>query len=216
MSEQNNFLGSTPSKVTFLLGLLGGVAAVAVVGLIFVLISGGNFDWFKSDGGTDVVATENNDEVVPTQPEEVTDMPSVKADVAEVATYFQPETPAEVCSQDGKPIIRLFSTTWCPHCQWIGETFNKVAAEYVAAGKIIAYHWELDTGDDALTETVETAVPQSEGAIYTKFNPRQSIPTFVFGCKYFRIGNGYEAQQDLASEEKEFRALFDKLITEVK
>lgn len=115
---------------------------------------------------------------------------------------------------DGKPVIRLFSTTWCPHCNWIGSTYDKVVSEYVSQGKIVAYHWQLDTGDNTLTPEKETAVPASELAVYQKFNPEGSIPTFVFGGKYYRIGNGYERQQDLTAEEQEFRAVIDELIKE--
>lgn len=115
---------------------------------------------------------------------------------------------------DGKPIIRLFSTTWCPHCVWIKPTFDRVAKEYVDAGKIVAYHWELDTGDNTLTNETETSVPASEQAVFQKFNPNQSIPTFVFGGKYWRIGNGYEQSQDLQKEEQEFRTVIDELIKE--
>jgi thiol-disulfide isomerase/thioredoxin len=117
-------------------------------------------------------------------------------------------------AMDGKPEIRLFSTTWCPHCIWIKPTFDRVAKEYVDAGKIVAHHWELDTGDDTLTNETETSVPASEQAVFAKFNPRNSIPTFVFGGKYWRIGNGYEQQQSLTLEEQEFRAVIDELIKE--
>jgi thiol-disulfide isomerase/thioredoxin len=117
---------------------------------------------------------------------------------------------------DGKPVIRLFSTTWCPHCNWIGPTYDKVVSEYVAQGKIVAYHWQLDTGDNTLTPEKETEVPASEQAVYQKFNPRGSIPTFVFGGKYYRIGNGYEMEQSLENEEAEFRAVIDELIKEAK
>jgi thiol-disulfide isomerase/thioredoxin len=113
---------------------------------------------------------------------------------------------------DGKPVIYMFSTTWCPHCVWVKPTFDKVASEYAAAGKIIAYHWELDTGDNTLTPQNETAVPQADTAVYQQFNPQGSIPTFVFGGKYWRVGNGYERTQDLAAEEAEFRAVIDQLL----
>jgi thiol-disulfide isomerase/thioredoxin len=113
---------------------------------------------------------------------------------------------------EGKPVIYMFSTTWCPHCVWVGPTYEKVVNEYVAAGKIIAYHYELDTGDNTLTPEVETAVPQVDLAVYEQFNPKGSIPTFVFGGKYWRIGNGYERTQDLVSEEAEFRAVIDSLL----
>lgn len=119
-----------------------------------------------------------------------------------------------VCKEDGKPIIRLFSTTWCPHCQWIKDTFDSTVQEYVAAGKIVAYHWEIDIDDDTLTTEIETEVPQSELAIFEEFNPRRSIPTFVFGCKYYRIGNGYESQNDLEAEIGEFKAVIEALLQE--
>ena len=117
-------------------------------------------------------------------------------------------------TMDGKPVIRLFSTTWCPHCVWIKETYDRVAKEYADAGKIVAYHWELDTKDDTLTPEVEGEVPASEQAVFAKFNPRNSIPTFVFGGKYWRIGNGYEREDSLELEEQEFRAVIEELIKE--
>ena len=47
---------------------------------------------------------------------------------------------------------------------------------------------------------------------FKKYNPKGSIPTFVFGCKYVRVGNGYERDDDLASEAAEFRAVIEDLI----
>lgn len=129
-----------------------------------------------------------------------------------IKTFSLVEGPVETV--DGKPVIRLFSTTWCPHCVWIKPTYDRVAKEYADAGKIVAYHWELDTNDDTLTPEAETAVPASERAVFAKFNPRNSIPTFVFGGKYWRIGNGYESEQSLEKEEAEFRAVIDELIKE--
>lgn len=128
---------------------------------------------------------------------------------------FETKAGATVCAEDGKPVIRLFSTTWCPHCQWIKATFDSIAKEYVAAGKIVAYHWELDTYDNTLTDAVETAVPDSEMRVFSEFSDG-SIPTFVFGCKYFRVGNGYEQAQNLNAEELEIRAVIEQLIAEAK
>lgn len=125
---------------------------------------------------------------------------------------FSEKKDAVVLKENGKPVIYLFSTTWCPHCQWIAKTFDKMVSEYVNAGKIVAYHWQVDTGDNTLTLGTETKVPQNYLDIYNEFNPRGSIPTFVFGTKYFRTGNGYEQQQDLASEEAEFRAVIEDLL----
>ncbi len=119
-----------------------------------------------------------------------------------------------VCTENGKPIIRLFSTTTCPHCNWIKDTFDQTVKPYVDSGKIVAYHWMLDTGDNTLTQTVETYVPEEEKKIYSEFNPGNTIPTFVFGCKYYRIGNGYEAENDLVSEKREFIAVINALLNE--
>jgi len=120
----------------------------------------------------------------------------------------------EICREDGKPVIRLFSTTWCSHCRWIANTFDAVAQMYMDEGEIVARHWEVDTGDDVLTEQVEQAVPDSEDAVFKAFNPRESIPTFVFGCKYYRIGTGYEQENDLKAEAAEFMAVIEALINE--
>ncbi len=147
-----------------------------------------------------------------------------KLDKAPEATGF---TPAETTSErtfidtgdetykvDGKPVIRLYTTTWCPHCVWIKDTFDKVAREYIEQGKIIAYHWDVDSGDNTLTPEIEESIPEEEIEIFKRYNPQGSIPTFVFGNKYKRIGNGYEAEDDLRAEEAEFRDIIEELIAE--
>jgi len=121
-------------------------------------------------------------------------------------------TDNDICEQDGKPVIRMLSTTWCPHCNWIKSTFDKVVKEYADSGKIVAYHWQLDSEDNTLTDGIESKVPKSEIEIFNQFNPRNSVPTFIFGCKYYRIGNGYEENNDLASEEREFMNIIEILI----
>lgn len=127
---------------------------------------------------------------------------------------FDSKAGSSVCAEGKKPKIYLFSTTWCPHCQWAGPDFDAVAKEYVTAGKIVAYHWQVDTGDNTLTDAVESTVPESDKAIYQEFNPGGSIPTFVMGCKYYRIGAGYERANDHAAEQRDLRAVIDALINE--
>jgi len=124
-------------------------------------------------------------------------------------TFIQQGT--DVCNEDGKPVIVMFSATWCPHCNWIGPTFDRVAEEYAAQGKIAAYHWQLDTGDNDLTDAVETAVPAKFKGMFDTYSPEGSVPVFVFGCAFYRVGNGHEAQEDLAAEEADFRAILDHL-----
>jgi thiol-disulfide isomerase/thioredoxin len=118
----------------------------------------------------------------------------------------------DICREEDKPVVRLFATTWCSHCQWIADTYDVVVQKYVDEGEIVAHHWEVDTGDDRLTSQVEQGVPDSEMAVFTEFNPDESIPTFVFGCRYYRVGTGYEREDDLTSEAAEFMAVIEALI----
>ncbi|MBL7050935.1 SurA N-terminal domain-containing protein [Candidatus Woesearchaeota archaeon] len=126
-------------------------------------------------------------------------------------TTFNP-TGDELCTENGKPIVQLFSTTTCPHCVWIKDTFDEVVAEYASAGKIAAYHWELDIGDNTLTTERESSVPNSQVQTFQKYNPQGYVPVFVIGCKYSRIGNGYESRGDLVAEEAEFRAVIEAVL----
>jgi len=117
-----------------------------------------------------------------------------------------------ICKIDGKPVVRLYSTTVCPHCKWIGPTYEKVVKEYVDAGKIVAMHWEIDLGDDTLTQEFEGAFPSEEATIFKSNNEKGYVPKFDFGCKYERIGNPFEQEDDLAKEEAEFRRVIDLLL----
>ncbi len=118
----------------------------------------------------------------------------------------------EVCKIDGKPIVRLYSTTTCPHCKWVGEAYERVVSEYVDAGKIVGMHWEVDLGDDTLTDEFEGEFPIEESNIFRSNNEKGFVPKFDFGCKYERIGNPFEAENDLAREEAEFRRVIDLLL----
>ena len=120
-----------------------------------------------------------------------------------------------ICLEDGKPIIRLYSTTICPHCRWVNETFNGVMDEYVKAGKIVAYHWDVDVGNNQYTPAKESSIPKAEVDLFQKINPNLSVPTYVFGCKYWRVGNAYETQDDLDAEAGEFKAVIEKFLVEV-
>ena len=120
----------------------------------------------------------------------------------------------ELCAEDGKPLVILFSTTTCPHCKWIKNTFDKVAKEYSEGGKISAYHWEMDTGDNTLTPETESSIPDEHADMFWSYSPKGGVPTFVFGCKYYRVGNAYESQNDLEAEERDFRNVIGLLLGE--
>lgn len=117
----------------------------------------------------------------------------------------------DVCKKNNKPVIRLFSTTTCPQCSSIKDVFDSTVKEFVKEGKISAYHWELDTGDNTLTLEEEDGIPGSEVEIFKKYNSESTVPTYVFGCKYVRIGNAYE-ETDLVEEKKEIVRIIEKLI----
>ncbi|MFA5358985.1 MAG: thioredoxin domain-containing protein [Patescibacteria group bacterium] len=200
MTEEKN--GLQPKK-GFVLGIVIGIAVVGILSLIgaFVLIAtSGEADITVAGEsvvqGSNIVA-KNNDPL---------------AGVA-AASSFQEKVDAQICKEDGKPVVYLFSTTGCPHCKWVKPAFDEIADKYVKEGKIVAYHWELDTGDDTLTSTVETATDPNHEAIYTQFNPEGTVPTFVFGCKYYRIGTAHEQDSfGLDGEKAEFEALIQELI----
>jgi thiol-disulfide isomerase/thioredoxin len=201
MEEENKKSLLTP----VLIGLL--VVAAFFVGTMYTKVQ------FLQDGGKELGTQDTvgaAGEPAAQTPEEKG--PEVTTAKADGISTFSEKKDAEICTEDGKPIVYLFSTTWCPHCTWINDTFNSIAQEYENAGKIKAYHWEIDVKDDVLTPTAETEVPADAMAAYNEFNPRGSIPTFVFGCKYFRVGNGYESADDLDSEAAEFRAIIEDLI----
>ncbi|MBD3313025.1 hypothetical protein GF345_01130 [Candidatus Woesearchaeota archaeon] len=121
------------------------------------------------------------------------------------------ETSQEICTEDGKPLVILFSTTTCPHCTWIKSTFDSFAARH--ADDIAAYHWELDTNDNTLTPETESVVPEEHLAVFRSASQRGGVPTFVFGCKYQRIGNAYERSDDLAAEEQDFEKVLGLILS---
>ena len=129
-----------------------------------------------------------------------------------ITTLTFEETGDELCTEDGKPLIILFSTTTCPHCEWIGDTFDNAVKSYVEQGKIVAYHWQLDLGDNILTDKIENTIPQKHIDLISKYDPQGYVPSYVFGCQYIRIGNGYEKEGNLYAEETEFKTLIEKLI----
>lgn len=182
---------------------------IVVVALIVITVIGAYFIYNKNKGN-------EGDESVLGVDRVKTDFVDTTPQVTGAEGTFDVDTSLPVCKEDSLPVVYLFSTTWCPHCEWIKDTFDKVAKEYMNAGKLFAYHYELDIKDDTLTSAKETNVPEEALNVYKRFNPDGSIPTFVVGCKYWRVGNGFEASQDLNAEEKEFRAIFDKVIAESK
>ena len=123
----------------------------------------------------------------------------------EIGTFT--ETNDAICKKDGKVVVRLFSTTKNSASNWVSKTFDEIAAQY--GEDIIAYHWQLDTGDNTLTNTIEKGIPKEEVSIFQKYNNKNTVPTYVFGCKYTRIGNAYDSLED---EGAEFKKVIENLL----
>ncbi|VVB75360.1 Uncharacterised protein [uncultured archaeon] len=123
-----------------------------------------------------------------------------------------------ICKIDGKPVVRMYGTNICPHCIWVGPTYDAVVKKYADENKIVAYHWNWIVtdanvpADDLLTPNFEGTMPASEKAVFDNFSPNGYVPAFVFGCKYYRIGNEFEQQNDLNAERAEFERVIQELL----
>ncbi len=206
VKKSKSFLDSF-SWQTFLFGFFVGLAIFALIAFVLTgtaLVKerrmAGNLV-----GSTGATGTENQQ---PNQPVEKSSQgPKI---INTVGTFF--EVDRAICKEGKKPIIYMFSTSWCPHCSWSKPAFESAVKDYLKAGKIVAYNWDLETNDNSLTSAEEKEVPTKDLQVYREFNPNGSIPTFVFGCRYFRIGTGHERENDLAAEEKEFKEIIEKLL----
>lgn len=187
---------------SFILPLAIFISALLVSGTI--LYAGSKFSGSTSEPA-EVTADANTEDTEEEVAGAQADTPGTVVGDFETFTEYD----LDICKDDGKPVVYLFSTTWCPHCQWIKDTFDSWAKDN--SDKAVAYHWEIDTMDNTLTEEVETEVPQDAMDVYNQFNPEGSIPTFVFGCRYGRVGNGYETEEDLDKERAAFDSVLDKL-----
>ena len=127
-----------------------------------------------------------------------------------IGTFYDNGNEIELLN--GKPVIRMFSTTWCPHCKWVTPAFEEVAAEYES--QIVAMHWELDIGDNTLTPEYEGGIPVSESELFKQTSPGGGVPAFLFGGKYVRGGTAFEGEDNLEKEKEDFRKVIDALLEE--
>lgn len=200
--KKSKLFGIESPKLTFVLGLLVGITIFSLIAFILLSV---NLIQEKAGKTTGQKSEQPNQEKQQPQPQ------GMEAKIVDqVGTFYEVSEP--ICKKNGKPMVFMFSTSWCPHCQWAKPLYEKAVKDYVKQGKILAYQWELDTNDDTLTTIKETTVPQEAMVLYEQYNPQQTIPTFVFGCKYFRIGTGHGRTNDTVAEEREFKELINKLL----
>ena len=113
---------------------------------------------------------------------------------------------------DGQPVIFLFSSASCFHCEWLKEIFEPIAEHYMEKGLIEAHLYDKVSGDDLFTEEIETEIPEAFLEIYNRGNPKNRVPYVNFSCKYERVGNGYEETQDTDAEGQEMIDVIETLI----
>lgn len=112
----------------------------------------------------------------------------------------------------GQPVVFLFSSSLCSHCEWLGKIFDVIVANYVEEGKIEAHHYDVLSNDDLFTEAIETEIPEAILDLYHRGSPKDLVPYLNFSCKYERVGNGYEDKQDTEAEGREIMEVIDTLI----
>jgi thiol-disulfide isomerase/thioredoxin len=88
---------------------------------------------------------------------------------------FTELTSAQVCQENGKPIVYFFGSESCPHCKWEQPVISAAAKKF---GSAISYHENIDNG--------------KEMDIFNQYSDG-GVPTLVIGCKYYRIGSGESA-----------------------
>jgi len=97
----------------------------------------------------------------------------------------------EICKEDGKPIVYFFGSKRCPHCAWEHPIVEKVAKNFQG---YMSFHNNMDS--------------QADMDVFRKYSTG-SIPTLVLGCKYYRVGSGERAGEEM--ESKILTALICKL-----
>ena len=97
----------------------------------------------------------------------------------------------EICKEDGKPIVYFFGSKGCPHCRWEHPIVEKVAKNFQG---YISFHNNMDS--------------QADMDVFKKYSTG-GIPTLVLGCKYYRVGSGERAGEEM--ESKILTALICKL-----
>lgn len=132
----------------------------------------------------------------------------------EITTFLAYEM--DTCTDNGKPTVIQFSVSTCPHCTWVEDAFRAAVKPYVAEGKISAYLWNLDTGDNRLTEVIENKddIPKKHLQIFSHFDTQQQVPFFVIGCRYYRLGTAYEIEDSKEKEVAEIKAVIEQMLKE--
>jgi hypothetical protein len=122
----------------------------------------------------------------------------------------------ELCKQDGKIPIYMFSSSPCKECKALASRLTALLQSYEGANGSVFMPslWELDTGDNLYTKEIETGVPEWQVDVFRRLSPQNEVPAYSFGCTYTRTGHLPGAQGNLNAEEKEFKAVLSALLVQ--
>lgn len=99
-----------------------------------------------------------------------------------VAGNFSEKEGAEIITEDGKPVIYMFTSSSCPHCVWEKPIVREVIAQF---------------GDNViLKEREDTAEDQD---VYNQFGAG-GVPLLILGGKYYREGSGENSGEEAEKE----------------
>ena len=117
----------------------------------------------------------------------------------------------DVRKKDISEVIEIENSSFSS--PWVKEAFDSIAKGYADKGLIVARHWELDIRDDTLTPRRERMVPDSEMSVFNRISGG-GVPAYSMGCRYIRLGNGHERENNIEAEKAEFMAVIEMLIRE--
>ncbi|MDD2548275.1 MAG: thioredoxin family protein [Candidatus Pacebacteria bacterium] len=89
---------------------------------------------------------------------------------------------AEIIEEDGKPVIFLFTTEDCPYCAWEQPVLEEVVESF----------------GDAIVYKLRQGVLEDQ-EVFEEFGDG-GVPLIVLGGKYYRIGAGVQAGEELEKE----------------
>ena len=119
----------------------------------------------------------------------------------------------DVCTNiGGQPVVFLFTSSYCSHCEWLGKIYDVIVKDYIEDGRIEAHHYDIHSKDDLLTEEIETDISDEIYELFTHGSPKELVPYINFSCKYERVGTGYEKTQDTEAEGQEIMDVIETLI----
>lgn len=93
----------------------------------------------------------------------------------------------KLCDEE-KPVVRLYTTSKCGICNESSNVFKSIVDGLVESGKIRAFHWSLDTGDNLLTAKMENGIPKEELELFKRYSPGKLVPAIAAACKYKHVG----------------------------